>query len=170
MAIFTQLTSTTLFIISMAIAITNGMNTNSSSSSGCTQHQGKIQHVFGIENIPKLTQNTDGADKQFILKRGLTNLDSVTLNINNQSCTASSSQSGTCKIDGDSHTGKLIFNIATIKVIVPFKNASFFSGDKCEIEIGKYDTNSHKLTLKINGANFEINPTTTPESVSCRRV
>ena len=170
MAIFTQLTSTTLFIISMAIAITNGMNTNSSSSE-CKQYRGMIQHASGMENMPGWKQNTDEVDKQFILKSGLTKLDSVTLNINDQPpCKASSSQSGKCKIYGDFHNGELIFDIAKMKVIVPFQNASFFSGNKCEIEIGKYDSNSHKLTLKINGADFEIKQTSATESVPCRRV
>ncbi|KAF7635714.1 hypothetical protein Mgra_00004806 [Meloidogyne graminicola] len=124
-----------------------------------------------MENIQKWVPNTDGIPKTLTLKNPLKNLTSISLSINGVMCTASTSQPVNCNINGDSNDGELIFKIngGKITVIVPFKNASFFSNNKCEIEIGDYDVNTHKLNIKINGANFVIIQNSVTETIACKR-
>ncbi|KAL7079682.1 hypothetical protein ACQ4LE_001855 [Meloidogyne hapla] len=159
MAIFFQLTSA-LLIISMAfIAINEGMNTESrsgsSSSTGCTKYYGKIEHMPGTAKNIVWKPSTDG-EKNLVLAKGMKGLESVALQVGTQKCTATPSTPGKCQINGNSLNGQMIFSFSNKQIVVDFKQAPIFSGDKCVIEIVDYDIETHETKIKINGSGFKI--------------
>ena len=133
MAIFTQLTST-LFIISMVIAITNGMM----ASGSCNKYYGKLEHdgepkQMAANEIGKANTLQVSGPERF-------NECSVKMQVGDKECIAKNNQKVSCPITGGKLEGNLIFTIPNgKKIYIPFKNAQFFSGNSCDIQLGEYD-------------------------------
>nr|QDF60264.1 MSP18 [Meloidogyne javanica] len=165
--------TSTLLIISL-LGITEGVNTgipsgSSPPSSVCETYKGKIEHMPETARKIEWKENTPGG-KHLILKKSIQGLDKVTLKIEGKECSASLNNPGTCLVDGQSHAGQLVFVTSKAKIEVDFGEAQIFSGNKCEIEIEKYDRATYVTIIKINGGDFKITPDSPPMPMPCKNM
>ncbi|KAL7079354.1 hypothetical protein ACQ4LE_001164 [Meloidogyne hapla] len=162
MAIFTKITYAFLIISMAFIAINEGMNNRSGSSTStntdCMRY-GTLIHVGDKKNLQAPKPNNPGVENLLKMTGSEVFKNSqVTLKVDNQSpCTVTNNSEIKCKITGDKLNGNLIFTTAKgTKITVPFANAPLFSENKCIIELGQYNIGTHETKLKINEDMFMI--------------
>jgi hypothetical protein len=167
MAIFTKLTF--LFIISIIISIIYGMD-KPSSSNGCKLIYGKIvdKHTMPNFQIKENKSNVINTFKVTTHKGDEKYL--VSLQVEKEKpCTTSEGKEVSCGMK-DGKNGKLTFNINEGKVIVilNLKNVPIFIGNKCEIELDKYDSVNHTLKMKFNGVDMTIGKAKEETTIECK--